>query len=60
MTRPLTCSAVERAGEVEQGDGTFILVAMIAAGQQRRRPLAALRTTAIGIITDPQAESSRL
>ena len=32
---------LERAGEVEQRDRPLVLVAMVAAGEQRRRPLAA-------------------
>jgi hypothetical protein len=44
--------------EVEQGDRPLILVAVIGAREERRRPRPRL-TTAIGIMTAPQAESSR-
>ena len=45
--------------EIEKGDRPFIFVSVIGAGQQRRWPLAALDHVT-GIITEPQAESSRL
>ena len=40
MTVPLTVLRIERAGEIVERQRPFIFVAMVAAGEQRGRPVA--------------------